>query len=263
MLLNSVIIILREVLEASLIISVFLAFSHQNQYFRLWLLWALFPGLLGAAVYATQIELISQWREGVGQEVTNASLHLALAGCLLLFFLSQLFIASSTLRKKINICCLFCSTVLAINREGAEILLYLSGFMALPDHLSTVLIGSTIGSGIGLSIGILFYYVLIHLSRPIFLPTTLGIIVLILSGMVMQATQQMIQADILPYQAPVWDSSGWLPESSIPGQLLYALMGYEATPTPLQFIFYSSSILLCLGLYSINLLKKTHAIPKG
>ncbi len=260
MLLNSVIIILREVLEASLIISVFLAFSHQYQYFRLWLLWALFPGLLGAAVYAVQIESISQWNEGLGQELTNATLHLALASCLLLFFVSQLFISTPVLRKKINICCLFCSTVLAINREGAEILLYLSGFMALPDHLSIILIGSAIGSGIGLSIGILFYYVLIHLPGPFFLPMILGVVVLILSGMVMQATQQMIQADILPYQAPVWDSSGWLPESSIPGQLLYALMGYEATPTPIQFLFYSASIGVCLILYGMNWLKKTHAM---
>jgi high-affinity iron transporter len=49
---------------------------------------------------------------------------------------------------------------------------------------------------------------------------------------------------MLPAQAPLWDASGWISEISLTGQLLYALIGYEATPTPLQIIFY----LLTLGL---------------
>ena len=44
----------------------------------------------------------------------------------------------------------------------------------------------------------------------------------------------LVQADWLPSQAPLWDTSAALPENSPPGQLLYALLGYEATPGPWQ-----------------------------
>ncbi|RKZ92375.1 MAG: hypothetical protein DRQ40_08810 [Gammaproteobacteria bacterium] len=63
MLVNSVIIILREVLEAALIISVLLAISQQLKVSRQWLFFALFIGLTGASVYAAHIEFVSmEWR---------------------------------------------------------------------------------------------------------------------------------------------------------------------------------------------------------
>ena len=61
-----------------------------------------------------------------------------------------------------------------------------------------------------------------------------------------QATLLLIQADGLPAQAPLWNSSRWLPESSPLGQLLYALIGYEATPSPLVVGIYLASMIIAL-----------------
>ena len=64
--------------------------------------------------------------------------------------------------------------------------------------------------------------------------------------MMSQATQFLIQADWLASTEPVWDSSHIISEHSLPGQLLYALMAYEATPTWSQIIIYLTSLLLML-----------------
>ena len=56
--------------------------------------------------------------------------------------------------------------------------------------------------------------------------------------MLAQATLQLTQADWIPSAHALWDTSGWLPENSIAGHLLYALVGYEATPTAIQVIAY-------------------------
>jgi high-affinity iron transporter len=60
-----------------------------------------------------------------------------------------------------------------------------------------------------------------------------------LSGSMMsQATQLLIQVDYLPTAFPLWDTSNLISERSVTGQVLYALIGYEATPVFLQVIAY-------------------------
>jgi len=74
----------------------------------------------------------------------------------------------------------------------------------------------------------------------------LGLLSLVAAGMLSQAVLLLIQADWLPSQLPLWDTSEWLSENSVTGQLLYALIGYEATPTALQAFFYFGGLLLFL-----------------
>ena len=85
MLLNAVIIILREVLEAALIISVFLALSHLLNRNLWWMLLALVLGFSGAYVYAVNLSQISMALDGTGQEVLNAVLHSVIFLALLIF----------------------------------------------------------------------------------------------------------------------------------------------------------------------------------
>jgi len=75
MLLNSVIFVLHEVLEASLIISVLLALSQNQVMSKKWALPAVLVGLILAGFYANQLATISSYFNGVGQELVNAGLH--------------------------------------------------------------------------------------------------------------------------------------------------------------------------------------------
>ena len=42
----------------------------------------------------------------------------------------------------------------------------------------------------------------------------------------------------------MWDTSGLISEGSLTGQLLYALVGYEATPSALEVLAYAGSLLI-------------------
>jgi len=238
MLLNAVIIILREVIEASLIISIFMAFCQKYTISRRWMYIALPIGLSLATLYAVNIATVSQWLEGVGQEVINASIHIMVYLVLLVF----LTLAMLRQHKDVIIAVMIAGVTFASIREGSEIILYIHGFAAIPDLLPPVLLGSAIGTGIGLSVGVLFYYLLLSLSLKN--GTKLGIFLslCVAGGMILQATQLLTQADWIVSQYPLWDTSMWISERSVIGQLLYALVGYEATPTPIQVVSYVSAL---------------------
>jgi len=255
MLLTAVIIILREVIEASLIISLFLAFSHIFLNSSRWLIWALLIGTSIAILYALNINIIADSFDGVGLEVVNAGLQL-LIYLVLLVFITLALQNKMQAYSSIILRLIITGVSLTIIREGTEVIVYLNGFLTQPELLTPVLVGSFIGALIGVSVGILFYYLLIHTPLNIGIKIGLLFLFLMAGSMAIQAVQLLMQADWIASQYPIWNSSPWLSERSIMGQLLYALAGYEATPTAFQVIAYVGAIalmaLLSLYVYCIK-----------
>lgn len=243
--LSALVIILREALEASLIISILLAVSYFLRVSRRWVLWALMTGMAGAGVVAYFLGAISGWFGGMGQELLNAVLLiwicLSLTG--ICFFAARYAHGRTPHVAPLLGTALAWAAGFAIVREGCEILVYIYSFTASLESFIPVLIGGGIGFGIGGSIGVLIYYLIINLPRRQMMQAIFAIVALISAGMASQAVQYLEQAGLLPAQAPLWDASGWIPETSLLGQLLYALIGYEATPTPSQIGVYL--LILC------------------
>jgi high-affinity iron transporter len=243
MLLSSVILVLREVLEAALLFSLLMALSRRLRISFRWVWVALLAGLLGAAIYGFNIDRVSDWFDGVGQEVVNALLQIVIY--VLLCGLAVLAVRNARVRSasvRTIVLVMTATLSLAVVREGSEIMIYLSGFLQVPDLLLPVLAGSVIGAGIGISVGTVFYYALLNLGRRAAGLTGAVLLSLVAAGMIAQAVQLLIQADWLPSQYPLWDSSWLVEEQTVTGQLLYALVGYEATPTLLQIVFYVAAI---------------------
>jgi high-affinity iron transporter len=243
MLLNAVIITLREVLEAALLTSMLLVLCQLMKKDKRWVILALGFGLIGAYAYASNIQTISNLFEGVGQEILNAGLHCIIFLALFFIFISSRNAINISGWPQLQVTMMILAVIVSSGREGAEIILYIQGFLSLPDMLSTVLIGSIVGAGIGLSIGLLFYYLLISLPVKIGLWLALISLTLVGGSMMSQAVQLLIQADILTATIPIWNSSELISERSVVGQLLYALVGYEATPTFMQVIAYGFGIM--------------------
>jgi high-affinity iron transporter len=247
MLLTSVIIVLREVLEAALLVSILLALSNVLGLSRRWVGWSLGAGMAGACIYSLGVAAISDWFDGVGQEVTSAALQFLVY--LLLLLITLLLLRASSARRlpeKLTMLIMAATVSLAITREGFEVLVYIYGFSSDLPRFATILMGSAIGASIGISIGALIYYFVSSLSYRQSLVLGIGLLALVAAGMLSQAVLLLIQADWLPSQLPIWDSSEWLSEESVTGQLMYALIGYEATPTALQASFYFGGLLLLL-----------------
>ena len=252
MLLTSVVLVLREALEAALIISVLLALSRVRRLGNSWLPWALSLGLAGAVTYAMSISMVSDWFDGVGQEVVNAFMQLLLY-LLLVAFAVLTIRPQPTGRGNLRglHLLMIASIALAITREGSEILIYLTSFSQSLELFTPILTGGMVGLGIGLSVGAITYYALLSLRRRL-LPQLCSIVLAVVAaGLAGQAAQLLIQADWLPAQTALWDTSDWLPEDSLTGQLLYALVGYEATPTPLQAVIYLVTLVIPLLLLAL------------
>ncbi len=256
MLLHSVIIILREVLEASLLISAMLSLSYYLNLPLTWLKWAIAAGLLGATIYAKNLAIISNWFGGVGQEVSNAILQYVIYLLLVTFCIGLIIKRQLSVQVRKLIAWIIITIIaLSMIREFSEILIYLHIAIIDKQHAQGIILGAALGAGIGLSIGVIFYHLLNYLSDKWSFSIIIIVLSFIASGMLSQATQLMIQADWIDASQPIWDSSAWLSEQSIAGQLLYAVFGYEATPSVIQVLLYFSSLFIIL---SFVFIKKYH-----
>ena len=255
MLLSSVILVLQETLEAALLVSVLLTISNQQWDRKAWLVLGISGGLVLSYLYAGYMVEISEWFDYVGQEIVNASLQvlttLLIVVCTWAAYKGQRRGArarqSQTNRfASLFVLCAAAAVALAITREGSEILLYLSGFFQQQEYFQTIMVGSSIGFSIGLSIGILLYYGLSSLPLGWRLDAAVILMALFAGNMLSQAVLQLTQADWISSTQAFWDTSHWLPENTILGQLLYALIGYEATPSATQLIAYAAGVILVL-----------------
>ncbi len=252
MLLSSVIIVLREVLEAALLFSILIALAKHSAISNRWMLWSLALGLVGAVIYGMNLSNISEWFDGVGQEVANAFIQLFIYAVLVIYMGVQVYFKDQAMTSKYwFLVLMIVITSLAMTREGAEILLYFFSATHRENHYVSVLIGMIIGASIGVSVGFLFYYLLVSLRSLWALRIGLALLILVSAGMVSQASLLLIQADWLPAQMPLWDTSTFLSEKTAMGQLMYALIGYEATPTAIQASLYLFGLLFPVGIIAL------------
>jgi high-affinity iron transporter len=259
MFLSSVILALQEMLEAALLISFLLIFTHlllqgsakidmksevqsKKSVKTIWVAYAIFFGVVGAWIYASIMPQISQWFDYVGQEVVNASIQIIILFFLILFSNLVLKPQKSTLIaiSMISI------VALSIIREVSEIILFVLGTINQADNIMGVLLGVAMGAGIGLSVGIILFYALINLERLWAIRCSLILLALVAGNMAAQAILLLTQADWLPYTPTAWDTSWLISEYTLTGQLLYALIGYEANPSVLQVVAYGLGILSIL-----------------
>jgi len=244
MTLSAVIIILREVLEAALVLSLLVSTTRLMALSYRGIIAGFLLGLAGAVTATLMIDIISESFDGVGQEVLNAALLGAIV-VLLLVYAAGLDRRAATGNGRMTSLLLMVSCLvvaMAIMREGMEIIIFMYGFSADLVEMLPVLVGGAIGAGIGISLGVLIYYSLINLPERLAIIVPLLLLALVASGMASQAVVYLMQGGLIESQLPVWDTTGWIAETSVTGQLLYALLGYEATPTTAQ-----------LGVYGITL----------
>jgi high-affinity iron transporter len=244
-------IVFRESLEASLIISIMAAATRGIPFRGRWMVGGVLAGLVGAALVASSMEGISMLASGMGQELFNAGVLSIAVGMLAWHNIwmsvhgrEMALQAKNTARAihdgKRERSVIFLVVALAVLREGAETVLFLYGLATGSEEgLRTTLTGGLSGLAAGALVGGLLYAGLLKIPMRWFFSMT-GILVLLLAAsMASQVARNLIQADLLPsLGAPLWDTSNILSQSSAAGTLLHGLIGYDAQPAGMQLLFY-------------------------
>ena len=257
----SLVVTARETLEASLLIGILLAYLAQTgnrRYFlSVWMgvgLAVLVSVLLGAI-----LALAFGGLAGRLEEAYEGTVMWAAAGVLtyMLWWMGkQSRQLSSSLRAeaqaalgKRSSLAIVVLAFLAVFREGAETVLYLSA-IASTDPGSRVVVGAGIGFGFAALAGYLIYAGGTRfLDIRVFFRATTIMLLVFAAGLVAQATLAFQAAGIFPGTIATWDTSRLLVETSGPGSVLRALIGYTARPSLLQIIFWLAYVGLVLALY--------------
>ena len=257
MFLNAVILVLQEILEAAMLISIMLVLTYELRQhwpasFHLrvrWVVNAMVTGTVGAWIYAWSMPTVSTWFDYAGLEIVDACLQFGIIFFLLVFCFvldPKVFEAEAGKRSTIASTSMVVVVALGIIREGSEIILYGAGIMGQPENITPVVLGGLMAAGIGISSGWFLFYGLVSLKQRAAFRTAVILLALFAGNMAAQGVLLLTQADWLPYTIELWDSSGLLAEYTVPGQLLYALIGYEATPSLLQAGAYLTAVILVL-----------------
>lgn len=247
---QALIIVLREVLEAALIIGIVLAASRGVPRRGLWVLAGIGAGIGGSLVVAGFAEGIAMALSGVGQEVFNAGV-LLLATVMLGWhnvwmkshgreLAREMQNAGSAVSSGLKPLSLLLVVVgIAVLREGSEVVLFLYGIAAGGAGALALWTGSLLGLLAGVALGGLIYFGLLRIPTRHLFTVTSWMILLLAAGMAGQAGGFLVQAGLIPgIVEPLWDSSGLLPEHHPIGAVLGALMGYDDQPSAMQLIFF-------------------------
>ena len=258
----SFIILFREILEISIILSIICAATRGVVGRGKFIMFGVGGGLLGAGLIAIFARQISDAVDGMGQEVFNGSV-LLLAAAMIAWTTIWMQTHGRELAQKIKqvsnsvregeLPLYSVSAVVALSmwREGAEIVLFMTGILSTStDGVLAIAGGALAGALLAATIGGLIYFGLITLSSRHLFRVTGWMLIFLSAGMASAGAGYLAAADVLPTLIPqLWDSGAWLAEDSLVGKVLHAMLGYSERPSGIQLAFYVatlSGILLAL-----------------
>jgi high-affinity iron transporter len=262
--LATAVIVLREVLEAALVVSIVLAATRGVVGRGAWVTYGIVAGTLGALAVAAFADVLAAAASGLGQEIFNATvLFVAVAmlgwhnvwmtrhGREMAANLKSVGTAVRVGDKPLY--ALSIVVTMAILREGSELVLFLYGIASAGPGQTTELAGGfALGLAAGLMLGVGMYFGLLRVPAKQLFTVTGWLILLLAAGMAAQGAAYLVQADILPALGEtIWDTSYLLPDDSVIGKLMHTLVGYTARPYGIQLGFYAVTLIVVLVLTKI------------
>ena len=253
---GSALIIFRETLEAALVLGIIAAATRGVPRRSWWLAAGVIAGLLGAGLIAALTETIGELADGSGQELFNASV-LGIAVLMLAWHHIWMSSHGAELARdaknvgtevkegRRDLSAVAVLVALTVLREGAESVLFLHGLAASATNGATdVLAGGALGLLGGAMLGMIMFLGLMKIPVRWFFSVTSTLLLLLAAGLAGQMARFLIQADWLPaLLSPIWNTSAVLPNSSLAGSILHVLIGYEASPSGMQIVFYAATLI--------------------
>jgi len=259
---SSLLITLREGLEATLILGIILAYlkksGNRDAFRSVWLgtgFAIAVSVIVGSIIFFAASEL-----EGRGEEIFEGVASLTAAGLLswMIFWMhrqsanirghlhEQIQTALSS-RSSLGLIML---SFVAVVREGIETALFLFAAATAEGSPGLYAFGGILGLGIALAIGIGIYRGASRLNLRSFFTVTSLLLILFGAGLLVHGIGELQEAGTIPPLVEhVWDSGPLLPEASTFGKFLTATFGYRESPSLVEAIAYFGYLGVALAGY--------------
>jgi high-affinity iron transporter len=137
----------------------------------------------------------------------------------------------------------------AVGREGLETVVF-----TLAIVFSTSTAGALSGAVIGLAGALGIAFVIYRLGHRLNLArffTVIGVLLMVFAaGLLADAVENLQQLGWLPVlDAPMWNSARLLSEDSALGDVLHSFFGYSDAPTPMQVLIYAGYLSVVVLVY--------------
>lgn len=271
--LSSLLLALREGLEAALIIGILLGAIHKMkmQHLRVWIWYGVAAAAALSIAAAVGLNAIGAKFEGRGEEIFEGSMMILAAGLLtwMIFWMHR---QSRYLRQNLEAGvqkavtrnsrgALFLVAFTAVAREGIELVLFLMAARYASEPLSALL-GALAGLSLAVVVGYILFASTYRLNLQRFFQVTNVLLLLFAAGLLAHGVHEFNEAGLIPGVVEhVYDINWLLPEKSTFGQLLTAMFGYNGNPSLTEMLTYT---LYLFGLGIITLPKyRTSVVQTG
>jgi high-affinity iron transporter len=261
---GALIIVLREVIEAGLVVGIVLAATQTLPMRGRYVAGGVLAGLIGGAFVAAFAGALSNALAGAGQEVFNAAIlgiavfmlgwhniWMARHGRQITEDMRQL--GREVLSGSRSLTALAIVVAVAVLREGSEVVLFLYGVVISSGESGVSLVlGGLLGLLLGAAISALTYKGLAVIPPRHLFKVTSVVIGFMAAGMAAQCVAFLEQADIATGLGKiVWNTSSLLADNSVAGRVLHTLVGYTGKPTELQLVVYLATLGTIFGVMKL------------
>jgi high-affinity iron transporter len=257
--LATLLLVFREVLEASLIVGIVAAATRGVAGRGRWIDLGIGLGVIGAIIVAVCASRLADALGGSGQEWFNASVLLAAVAMIgwHVVWMSKhgrelteqmLAVGRDVTSGSRPMTALMTVVAIAVLREGSEIVLFGYGLLASGSSMPALMSGAALGLLAGIGLGFAIYFGLLKIPVRHFFNATNGLLVLLAAGMAASAAGFLVQADVLhAWTTPLWNTGWLLSDGSAAGRALHVLTGYTAQPSGMQVLFYLATLAMLIA----------------
>jgi high-affinity iron transporter len=260
--LSSLLITLREGLEAALIIGIILAYlarTNNRQGFKpVWVGVSL--AVLGSLIAGAGIYLLAGELSGRAEEVFEGVAMFVAVGVLtwMIFWMRKQAVdiklhlhaqIQSVLTSGSSLGLVVLAFIVVV-REGIETVLLLFAATRVDESPVLFTVGGFVGLAIAIAIGYSIYKGSSRLNLRTFFNVTSVVLIMFAAGLLAHGIHEFQEAGIIPIVVEhVWDINHILPEKSTFGRFLTAIVGYNGNPSLVEVTAYFVYLVSALGVY--------------
>lgn len=255
-------IMFREVLEASLIIGILYTFLVQSDQPKLIIkLWqGVMIAIIASIGFSFVFQIFAGGFQGNASKLFEGFVMIAASivlGTMIVWMAKNINIkaqleqeAMDAMRSSNAALGIFSLAFIAVFREGVEIILFMYSIMLTSDGIS--IIASTIGSVLGLMVGYLIFIKGRAVPLKIFFNYTSILLIFVCAGMMAYGVHELESGGLFPDYGRFWDinppknldgSYPLLHDKGMIGSLFKGFFGYNGNPSLIEFLAWLATLL--------------------